>query len=575
LLVDLQRCDLVLDQTRRPGHAIDENASMKKSSGNADATASPVLRATWIGVAIAALAFALYLPSLRAEFVNWDDVYYITVNPHLGRFDLAYLRWSFTAWQPSWHPLTWISYGIDHAVWGKDAFGFHLTNVLLHAANTFLVFALAQRLFRRVTLSNGATLAGAAVVAAVFAVHPLHVESVAWVSERKDVLYTLFTLLALLAYLRYTQAEPKERPLAYAAALGLFGLSALAKPMAVTFPAVLLILDAWPLGRLGDAANRMRVATVEKLPFVAISLGLTWLTVATQLKTGSLKTDDLSFVDRLFVAVKALGFYLAKLLAPITLAPLYPLESEITPLRWDCLLALLAVVAISTGVVVWRRRAPILAAGWAFYLITLLPVIGIVQFGKQAAADRYMYVPMLGPLAIVGAAAATLWDAKPALRGALAAIAALVMVALGARTTVQIGVWRNSITLWEHELSVYPDSVVACYNLGIAFLELDDLPNAEAWFRRTVEVDPQHAMALSKLGALAMKRNSPNAALRYYLDAIDASPTWALPHYYAALIYEYLREFGSARRHYEAFLELAPPDDALQAAEVRRKLSTW
>jgi tetratricopeptide (TPR) repeat protein len=549
---------------------------MKKSGGNAGAAASPGLRATWIGVALAAFAFALYLPSLQQGFVNWDDFYYITANPHLGRFDLAYLQWSFTTWWVlNWHPLTWISYGIDHAVWGKDAFGFHLTNVLLHAANTFLVFALGQRLFRRETLSTGATLAGAAVVAALFAVHPLHVESVAWVSERKDMLYTIFTLLALLAYLRYTQAEPKARLLAYAATLGLFALSALAKPMAVTFPAVLLLLDAWPLGRLGDAANRTRVAVVEKLPFVAISLGLTWLTVAAQQEGGALKTGELSLFERLFVAVKALGFYLAKLVAPITLVPLYPLESEITPLRWDYLLALLAVVAISTAAVVWRRRAPILAAGWAFYLNTLLPVLGIVQVGAQAAADRYMYLPILGPLAIVGAAAATVWDARPALRGALAAIAALVMVALGARTIVQIGVWRDSITLWEHVLAVYPGSVTAHYNLGTAFLEHDDFRKSEEWLRRAIELDPQHAMALEKLGDLAGTRGSPNSALRYYLTAIEASPTSALPHYKVARVYEHLRESESARRHYEAFLELAPPEFALRVAEVRRKLWTW
>jgi tetratricopeptide (TPR) repeat protein len=547
-----------------------------KSGASADTPAPSGQRSTWIGLSLAAFAFALYLPSLRNGFVNWDDFDYLTSNPHLGSFDWAYVQWSFTTWwHLNWHPLTWISYGIDHAVWGLNPLGFHLTNVVLHAVNSFLVFALAERLFARSAYSAGAKLAGATATAVLFAAHPLHVESVAWVSERKDVLYVAFTLLALLSYLRYVSDAPRTRARAYAATLVLFALSALAKPMAVTFPVVLLILDAWPLRRLGDAADRMRIVLIEKLPFFAVSLGVSWLTVAAQQAGGALKTGELPLDERVFVAVKALGFYLAKLVAPVPLVPLYPLESPIDPLRWDYLFALLAIVAISAAAVVWRRRAPALAAGWAFYLVTLLPVIGLVQVGAQAAADRYTYLPILGPLALVGAAVAEVFDARPALRAALAAVGAMVLVALSALTVVQIAVWRDSITLWEHVLGAYPGSVTAHYNLGNEYLGRGDYPNAEAWFRRTIELQPRHVMALNELGGLAGRRSAPDEALQLYKLAIEVSPTFAQPHFNIAQIYEYQRDFESARRHYEIFVQVAPPKFAPQVAEVRRKLASW
>jgi tetratricopeptide (TPR) repeat protein len=543
-------------------------------SPDAEAAAPSAHRTVWIGVALAALAFALYAPALRFGFVNWDDVDYVTGNPYLGRFDLAYLQWSFTTWwHLNWHPLTWVSYGIDHAIWGKNAFGFHLTNVVLHAVDTFLVFTLATRLFARSALSHGARLAGAVAVAALFAAHPLHVESVAWVSERKDVLYGAFTLLALLAYLRYAEAEPGARGIAYATTLALFALSALAKAMAVTLPAVLLILDAWPLGRLRDPRDRLRVAVVEKIPFFAISLGVIWLTVAAQRAGGALKVDQLSLVERLFVAERALGFYLAKLVAPVRLVPLYPLESAITPLRWDYLLAAVAIVAISAAAIALRRRAPALAAGWAFYIVTLLPVLGIVQIGEQAAADRYAYLPILGPLAVLGAAVAIAWDRRPALRTALAVAGLLVTLALGARTVAQIGVWRDSITLWEYVLAAYPGSPVAHYNLGYARLERSEFAEAEALFRQTIALQPSNSMALNELGRLAARRSAPREAVAYYEAAIAASPTFANPHFNLAHVYEYLGDRAAARRHFQAFVELAPPELAAEVAAVRQKLA--
>ncbi|MGI9431180.1 MAG: tetratricopeptide repeat protein [Myxococcota bacterium] len=297
------------------------------------------------------------------------------------------------------------------------------------------------------------------------------------------------------------------------------------------------------------------------------------MTVAAQRAGGTHEMADLAFVERLFVAERALGFYLAKLVAPITLVPLYPLPPQISSLRWDFALAGLVVVAVTAAAWVLRRRAPVIAAGWAFYLVTLLPVIGLVQAGEQAAADRYTYLAMLGPLFVVAAFAATCWQAAGARRGAVIALAALVVALLGARTIAQIGVWKNSFTLWEHVLRHHPESVTAHYNLGYSHYLAGDPEAAEAAYLRALEVDPRYTAALNELGGLHFARGAYERAAPYLEAAVESAPEGANYHLNLAMTYEALRRFEDARRHYLAFIELAPPEQAARAAEIRIRLT--
>jgi protein O-mannosyl-transferase len=528
-----------------------------------------------VALLAAALGLALYWPSLSFEFLNWDDWVYVVFNPHLGALDGAFVLWCFGAFYASnWHPLTLLSFGLDHALWDGQPAGYHLTNALLHAASSALVVWLAWELLRRVRGPTGGSLFGAAVVGLVFAAHPLHVESVAWISERKDVLYALFWLASPIAWLRYAEpdATPRERRTAYAAALGSFVLSALSKPMAVTLPLVLLLLDAYPLRRLARRGDVVRVALVEKLPFYAVSAATAGLTYAAQQASGAIGKAALSLSDRLWVAVRALGFYLAKWALPTGLVPLYPLEARIDPLRGPYLAALAAALALLGLALALRRRAPVVGASLAFYGVTLLPVLGLVELGYQSAADRYTYLPMLGPTFLVGAAASVAWDAGRRSRQIASGVAVVALGLLCWRTSDQLPVWRNSLSLWRRVVAAYPESSLAHYNLGQAQAMAGEPDRAVAEWQRTLEIDAGYISALYELGAAAGRNGEYRKARRYLEAALAADPGNARARLDLAQVLEALGEWPGASRHYREFLRTAPPSLAQQAEQVRSRL---
>ena len=331
------------------------------------------------------ITLIVYLPALQNDFVNFDDNLYVYENQEIQSIDSKLLYWI-----PSviiWHPITMLSLAIDYAAWGLNPLGYHLTNILLHTFNTFLVFIMAIQLIGCGIVKNRLEkkiLVAAAVTALLFGIHPLHVESVAWISERKDVLSGFFYLLSLLAYFKYVYSMDSKRLIYYGACLIFFIMALMSKPTAVSLPLVLLILDFYPLGRLSN----LKAALVEKLPFLALSLLLSLITIWVHQLGEVLKTlETYPLMLRIFVALRAFIFYLVKMILPFNLAPYYPYPGETAVLNFEYLMSLILVIAISLFCIRLLKRDRIFTAIWLYYIITLIPAIGIVKVGSFAAAD--------------------------------------------------------------------------------------------------------------------------------------------------------------------------------------------
>ncbi|MBZ0220964.1 MAG: tetratricopeptide repeat protein [Candidatus Methylomirabilis sp.] len=443
-------------------------------------------------------AFLVYAPSLWHGFVNWDDPVYVLENPYIRSLDGPSVRFMLTSfYSANWHPLTLFSYALDYAIWGKDPFGYHLTNNVLHALNTGIAALLA---FRVASLAGiKAPLLAAAVTAALFGLHPVHVESVAWVSERKDLLCAFFFLLAALSYLRYATASSRGW---YLASLALFALSLASKPMAVTFPVVLLILDLFPLGRLKD---RPVMALLEKAPFFALSAASSVLTLLAQRSGGAIVPIEIyPLWMRIAGAIRALGFYVFKAVFPSGLAPFYPMpgRSEVFDAYFYGAAALIAATILIS--IMSFRRFRGFSAAWLYFLAMLIPVIGLVQVGSQAAADRYTYLPLIGPFILSGAGLSFLLGILKARRAAYsAALAACVCVAiaLASLTVRQAGFWRDSLTLWDRQLELYPGKLAHIYNLrGLAYDEKKMFREAIADFDYSIALKPSYAFAFNNRG---------------------------------------------------------------------------
>ena len=518
---------------------------------------------------VALVAVAAYLPALASGFTNWDDPGYVVENPHLGPLDAHFLKWAFTSFrQGGWNPLTWISLGIDHALFGLDPFGYHLSNILLHGATTLSVVLLVGALFSRAWgAADGRTLVAAAVAGLIFAVHPLHVESVAWVSERKDVLFGVFYVLALLFYLRFTE---HHRRVEYLASLSAFVLALLAKPMAVSLPLVLGILDAYPLGRLSKP-GRLRVI-IEKLPFVGLGIASSVITVVAQWRGGAV-ARHIGFVERLWVAERALGFYLTKMAWPMNLVPMYPLESEFSPWRWDYLLSLVCVLGASLVALAVRRRVPLISALWAAYLVMLLPAVSVV-LGEQAAADRHMYLPLLVAAIGIAAVAVRVWQSGRNCRIAVVVAGIVTAVALSVLTIRQIGVWRDTASLWAWVIEKQPRAAMAHYNLGEHLREKGDLERAGQCWRRAAEIEPSFSWPLNQLGNLAVLQGKLDQARAYFERATRVNMYDPEAQLNLAELLEDQGEPAEARVHYEVFLRVAPPSKFGHLfPEVRAKLA--
>jgi tetratricopeptide (TPR) repeat protein len=395
--------------------------------------------------------FAVYLPVRNHEFVRFDDDVYITQNPNVqSGLSLQNIKWAFTTQQATnWHPLTWLSHMLDCTLFGQNAGRHHLVNVLFHLANTILLFVVLSRMTKGLFPS--------AFVAALFALHPLHVESVAWAAERKDVLSTLFWLLTMLAYVRYTQRPSAGR---YLAAIAFFVLGLLSKPMLVTLPFVLILLDYWPLNRInsklaGEGRFSILNSIREKVPFFALSAISSLITFIVQQKGGAMSAIPLNI--RIDNAICSYLSYIGKMIWPIRLAVFYPFApGNLSPAEvvvYAVILVLITILLVYHG-----RRCKYLLVGWLWYLGTLVPVIGLVQVGAQAMADRYTYIPLMGLFIIIAFGGADLLRNIPFRKSVSAVLALVILSACILVTSLQLRFWKNSYLLFDHTMSIIENS---------------------------------------------------------------------------------------------------------------------
>ena len=456
----------------------------------------------------------------KFEFVNYDDNKYVTENRHIFTgLTLANVVWVFTSEHcDNWHPLTGLSHILDCELFGLNAGWHHLVNLLFHIINTVLVFVVF-RIFTGAFWQSAFT-------AAVFGLHPLHVESVAWISERKDMLSTLFWLLTMWAYFCYVK-NPKLSK--YILTLGLFAMGLMSKPMLVTLPFVLLLLDYWPLERLTFADwNNVRHLVLEKVPFLMLSAISCVITVLVQAKTGALKNiDELNFSVRASNAVVSYARYILKMVWPTKLAVFYPHPGGTLP-DWQIIVAALLLVVVTFLVVRKGKRYKYLPMGWFWFLGTLVPVIGLVQVGGQAMADRYTYITLTGLFIIIA------WGANDILTGwkhkknILGLVSCAVIFILAILTSFQVGYWHDSVSLFDHAIKVTDKNYLAYGNRGFAYCNKGEYDKALSDLDKAIAINPRDFLSYNNRGNIYAKVKGEYAkAISDYNKSIEINPRYA------------------------------------------------
>ncbi len=515
----------------------------------------PEKRNLLLALLIFAATLILYNPVNRHPFVNYDDNRYVTENPRV-RAGLSWdtIRWAMTSTeQANWHPLTWISHALDCSLFQLNPAGHHFTSLLMHALSAVLLFLLLARATGR---------AGASLLAAgLFALHPINVESVAWVAERKNVLSTFFFLAAIGAYGWYALRPGWRR---YASVVALFVCGLMSKPMVVTLPFVLILLDYWPLGRMEGSPpttfeapqRKFSGLLIEKWPLFLLSAASSIITLRAQRSGGAIRsTLQFPFSVRLENAVVAYAMYLWKTVWPARLAPLYPYPGN-SLAAWQVIAGVVVLIAATVLALRWKRYAIV---GWLWFLGTLVPVIGLVQVGDAAMADRYAYIPLIGMFVMTAFGLADLADALKLNFTVRAIPVACVLLALSVATERQLAYWSSSYDLWSHTLSVTGANYIAQDNLGGALVLLGRADEAYPHFQAAAEINPLDPMSHSNLGAYLLEHERLSESIKQDEIAISlTSDRGLLASTYANLgsAYRGLGEYGKARQSYDEALRL-------------------
>jgi tetratricopeptide (TPR) repeat protein len=562
-----------------------------------------------ISLLLVAITLAVYWPVTRFDFVSLDDLGYFTDNSHVQEgLTSRNMIWAFTTSdQGNWHPLIWLSYMLDVGLFGKGPTGPHFTNLLFHLANTVLLFLL----LRRLTAAQWRS----AFVAALFALHPLHVESVAWISERKDVLSTFFGMLSLLGYARYVEQSKVQSPnskVFYGFSLFFFVMSLMSKPMLVTLPFMMLLLDWWPLRRIpsfklqvsefeahpSPVAGNRQLSTVwrlvlEKWPFLALSSVSCVVTLIAQEKGGAVITlEHLSMPQRVANAFISYARYLGNTFYPTDLATPYPYPGH-WPL-WQVGLAMLLFACLCIIALRLGRKFPFVPTGWFWFVGMLIPVIGLIQVGNQSMADRYTYMPLIGLFVVFAWGAGELCARWHLSKQAIGVIATIILAVSALRTQNQVGYWKNSDILFRHAIAVtknnylaykylgfhlsrhgQPVEAINCYlkslqispgdpdvlyNLGNVLTRVGDLDKAIDCYRRALQITPNQADILNNLGFALTARKQFDEAITCYNRALQSKSDYADAHNNLATALFMEKRFDEAARHYREALHLTPDD---------------
>jgi len=518
-----------------------------------------------ICVMLVVIVLASYWRAGSLNFTRFDDDIYITHNKWVRNgMTVRGVIWAFTTGHASnWHPLTWLSHQADWELFGENPRGHHLENVLLHAVNTLLLFLLLNRITGFVWRS--------AFAAALFAVHPLHVESVAWVVERKDVLSTLFWMLTTLAYVEYARKPSRWH---YFLVIMLYILGLMTKPMLVSLPLTLMMLDWWPLQRhRQSASNRSSIATffrasiIEKLPLFILAAISCVITFIVQREGGAMKPlDVIPAGQRIANATTAYVGYIMKMILPNGLAAFYPHPGNTLPV-WKVVSSAIVIVLITISAVVGGRRRPYLAVGWLWYIVTLIPVIGIVQVGNQAMADRYTYIPLIGLFLIIAFGipdivssfgGESVYEAGKLRARLLAGSAVAVIVVLMICTYIQVGYWRDTITLFSRALQVTSRNALAHNNLGRALYDEGKPREALKHYRAALRINPAYVDAHYNLGIYYAERREYDRAIAEYEKALKYNPRHALAHNNLGVVLGEQGKLDDAIAHYRQALKISP-----------------
>lgn len=513
--------------------------------------------------------FVVFWPLTRAEFINYDDPDYVTNNLHVRGLSGPNISWAFHSLFIYWQPLTWLSYMVDYDLYGLKAAGFHLTNLVLHIGNSLVLFLF----LKRATGTHWRSL----LVTALFAIHPLHVETVAWISERKGVLSSLFWFLALVAYERYARRPGAGR---YLIVVVCFALGLMAKSMLVTFPFMLLLLDWWPLRRFrisphiatdrqgekkqaspGFARKSLGFLLLEKVPFLALSAVSAALTLLAQRQADALVTlQSLPLADRLANSLKAYGTYLIQTLWPIDLVVFYPRTERWV--AWPFAVVAAAVLGISVLAFVWMRRRPHLFVGWFWFLGLLVPVSGLLQAGDQSVADRYTYVPLVGLFILAVWEVAKFAGNNPFVLRAIAGLGVAVVTACGVATSRQVQHWQSTQTLFEHAFRVDPDNPQVCAVVGSLRSADGRYDDAIRLFEHALRLNPKQSDAHVHLGLTLEKQNKLGEAVVHYVEAIRIKPSYVEARLLLGLALSRQGKPSDAVEQFEAALRLRPDSAA-------------
>jgi tetratricopeptide (TPR) repeat protein len=590
-----------------------------------------------LAFASAAITFLVFLPALQNDFIMWDDNVYVYENLFIRSFDARLLTSAFTELPTGlWHPLTWISHALDYAVWGLNPLGHHLTSNIIHALNVFIIVLLTMRLLEvskqvhkdkegvQPALSDRAVIIAGVTAGLLFGIHPLRVESVAWVSERKDLLSAFFYLLTIAAYSRYIDGIITNTSLRissrffsgnYLSALGLFILALMSKPMAVSLPVVLFILDWHPYKRIRSAES-FRMAFIEKMPFIILSLAASIVTLFAQGAAQAVIPVEITPVtSRLALAVQSVIFYLVKTLAPVHLVPLYLTPLQESFFSVNSLVSILIVVIITISSLSRVRKQKLWISAWGYYVITLVPVLGIVQVGAVTRADRFTYLPSLSVFLVLGLLAAKIhekisernrWGAGIRMSGY--AVALTVAALFSAATISQIGIWKDSITFWTSVTDAYPDRFPIAYNnlgfayaqqgrydealkqyatainlnpgladphnnSGMAYAGLNRFDEAINEYALALAIQPRHPNAHNNLGSAYLSRQRYSEAINEFTTALILQPDFVEAHYNLGNAYAAVGYLDQAIGEYRAAIALDPnePDAHKQLGDVYSK----